>query len=130
LKISTFISDQVLKMDKRIANLLNEWGAHLPAFEQVVVGNEERFANYVNGYNNTHEATYLLRLAALHLICARLNGEHKDEFRMALESLSVIDTLIENICTDDKFDKSYDSSHEQMRKRFDRVWGHLPPKEK
>ena len=105
-----------------MATILDNWGAHLPPLEELAVEHPDRFSHYRNGYNNTHEAIQCLRLAAMHLVCARLNGEDKDEFRTALESFGVIDTLIEDICKTEKFDKTFSDRGVQMQKRFDRVW--------
>lgn len=111
-------------MNRELYNLFyNYWGGggpQLVAMEKIASEEPHRFNVQHNGYNNTHEAVRFLRIAAMHLGVARLNGESSEEFVHALEALGEINTLIERMCEEEDFKTTY--SETPMKERFRRVW--------
>lgn len=113
-------------LDSKIHQLLSNWGVvDMGPMERLAEEFPDRFDSHENGYNNTHEALQCLRMAALHLTCARLNGQHSDELEPALGGVDVLVQLMDEICQHDDFVRAF-SSTIQMQKRFQRVWRGAP----
>ena len=108
-------------MDVRLRmQITDDGGAEMSSLDALAAEEPDRFADYRNGYNNTHEALRFLRTAYLHLVCARLNGEQNDEFAAAHRALVRVGNLIEDVCEHD-WNEIQMRDPEQMRRRFKRV---------
>jgi len=92
-------------------------------FQTSMRGHGDRFQRLHNGYNNAHEALHLMRLASLHLMIARINGEHEDVLGFR-DSFHALQQLMTDTLDDSEMAKREFMSQKQAKARACRV---LPP---